>query len=66
MPLGTFTALLVNALSAFFIILFFLLRDGKVMLRRTAVLLPLRGDQTRRLFRLVKDILNATVYGPLL
>ena len=62
--LGTFTALLVNALTAFFI-LFFLLRDGKAMLRRTAVLLPLRGDQTRRLFRLVKDILNATVYGTL-
>jgi predicted PurR-regulated permease PerM len=62
--LGSFTALLANALTAFFI-LFFLLRDGKAMLRRAAVLLPLRADQTRRLFALVKDTLNATVYGTL-
>jgi predicted PurR-regulated permease PerM len=62
--LGSFTALLANALTAFFI-LFFLLRDGKAMLRRAAVLLPLRPDQTRRLFALVKDTLNATVYGTL-
>jgi predicted PurR-regulated permease PerM len=62
--LGSFTALLANALTAFFI-LFFLLRDGKAMLRRAAILLPLRADQTRRLFALVKDTLNATVYGTL-
>jgi predicted PurR-regulated permease PerM len=62
--LGSFTALLANALIAFFI-LFFLLRDGKAMLRRAAVLLPLRTDQTRRLFALVKDTLDATVYGTL-
>ncbi len=62
--LGSFTALLANALTAFFI-LFFLLRDGKAMLRRAAVLLPLRRDQTRRLFALVKDTLDATVYGTL-
>jgi predicted PurR-regulated permease PerM len=35
------------------------------MLRRTAVLLPLRTGQTTRLFALVKDTLNATVYGTL-
>jgi len=62
--LGSFTALLANALIAFFI-LFFLLRDGKAMLRRAAVLLPLRTDQTRRVFALVKDTLDATVYGTL-
>ncbi len=62
--LGSFTALLANAVIAFFV-LFFLHRDGKAMLRRAAVLLPLRRDQTRRLFALVKDIVNATVYGTL-
>jgi len=62
--LGSFTALLANALIAFFV-LFFLLRDGNGMLRRAAVLLPLRRDQTRRLFALVKDTVNATVYGTL-
>jgi predicted PurR-regulated permease PerM len=62
--LGSFTALLANALIAFFV-LFFLLRDGNGMLRRAAVLLPLRRDQTGRLFVLVKDTLNATVYGTL-
>ena len=61
---GSFTALLANAVIAFFV-LFFLLRDGKSMMRRAAVLLPLRRDQTRRLFALVKDIVNATVYGTL-
>jgi predicted PurR-regulated permease PerM len=62
--LGSFTAFLANALIAFFI-LFFLLRDGNDMLRRAAVLIPLRRDQTRRLVALVKDTLNATVYGTL-
>jgi predicted PurR-regulated permease PerM len=62
--LGSFTAMLANSLIAFFV-LFFLLRDGKAMLRRTAVLLPLRTSQTTRLFALVKDTLNATVYGTL-
>jgi predicted PurR-regulated permease PerM len=62
--LGSFTTLLANALIVFFV-LFFLIRDGNGMLRRAAVLLPLRRDQTRRLFALVKDTLNATVYGTL-
>jgi len=62
---GSFTALLANALAAFFI-LFFFFRDGKAMLRRTAVLLPLHSDQTRRLVICVKDTLNATVYGTLI
>jgi predicted PurR-regulated permease PerM len=62
--LGSLTALLTNAFIAFFI-LFFLLRDGKAMLRRAVVLLPLRRDRTKRLFTLVRDTLNATVYGTL-
>jgi len=62
--LGSLTALLTNAFIAFFV-LFFLLRDGKAMLRRAVVLLPLRKDQTRRLFALVGDTLNAIVYGSL-
>ena len=62
--LGTFTALIANALIASFV-LFFVLRDGKAMLRRAAVLLPLRADQARRLFALIKDTLNATIYGTL-
>lgn len=62
--LGSITALLTNAAIAFFI-LFFLLRDGEGMLCRAVVLLPLRRDRTRRLFTLVKDTLNATVYGTL-
>jgi predicted PurR-regulated permease PerM len=62
--LGSLTVLLTNAFIAFFI-LFFLLRDGRAMLRRAVVLLPLRSDQTRKLFALVKDTLNATLYGTL-
>jgi predicted PurR-regulated permease PerM len=62
--LGSITALLANALIAFFI-LFFFLRDGSAMLRRAAVLLPLNADQARRLFARVKDTLNAIVYGTL-
>jgi predicted PurR-regulated permease PerM len=62
--LGSITALLGNTLIAFFI-LFFFLRDGRAMLRRTAILLPLNADQARRLFARVKDTLNAIVYGTL-
>jgi predicted PurR-regulated permease PerM len=62
--LGSITALLANALIAFFI-LFFFLRDGRTILRRAAVLLPLNADQARRLFARVKDTLNAIVYGTL-
>ncbi|MFI5092398.1 MAG: AI-2E family transporter [Candidatus Acidiferrum sp.] len=62
--LGSITALFVNTLIAFFI-LFFFLRDGRTMLRRAAVLLPLNADQARRLFARVKDTLNAIVYGTL-
>ena len=62
--LGSMTALLANTLIAFFI-LFFYLRDGRAMLRRAAVLLPLNPDQARGLFTRVKDTLNAIVYGTL-
>ena len=58
------TSLAVNALMTFFI-LFFLLRDGRSMLRRGAVILPLKLNQVTRLYRCVKDTLNAIVYGTL-
>ena len=61
---GSFTTLLANSFAAFFI-LFFLFRDGKSALRRTAVLLPLHLEQIKRLFAQVKDTLNAIVYGTL-
>jgi predicted PurR-regulated permease PerM len=45
--------------------LFFFFRDGRGMLRRASVILPLRRDQARRLFARVRDTLNAIVYGTL-
>lgn len=54
--LGTFIAIFV---------LFFLLRDGKAMLRRASVILPLRISQARRLFSLMRETLHAIVYGTL-
>ena len=61
---GSFMTLLTEALAACFI-LFFIFRDGKAMLRRISVLLPLHPNQTKRLVVCVKDTLNATVYGTL-
>lgn len=62
--LGNLTSLFLNALIAFFL-LFFLLRDGKSMLRRAAILLPLSHNQVSRLFQHVRDVLYAIVYGTL-
>jgi predicted PurR-regulated permease PerM len=62
--LGSVTSLLVNAAISFFI-LFFFLRDGRSMLRRAAVIVPLRRGQVIRLFACVKDTLNAILYGTL-
>ena len=62
--LGSITSLLVNAVISFFI-LFFFLRDGRSMLRRGAVILPLRREQVARLYACVKDTLNAILYGTL-
>lgn len=42
---------------------FFLFRDGRSMLRRGAIILPLKPDQVRRLLTCVKDTLNAIAYG---
>ena len=53
-----------NTFIAIFV-LFFLLREDRSMLRRAAVVLPLRPDQVRRLFALVKETLRAIVYGTL-
>ncbi|HEY6943776.1 MAG TPA: AI-2E family transporter [Candidatus Acidoferrum sp.] len=62
--IGSITALIANAFIAFFI-LFFFFRDGRGMLRRASVILPIRKDQARRLFARVQDTLNAIVYGTL-
>src|ERR1019366_6439537 len=59
---GSITSLALDGLIAFFI-LFFLFRDGRPMLRRGAVILPLKSDQLRRLLKCVKDTLNAIAYG---
>src|SRR5664279_3862707 len=59
---GGITLTIVNALISFFI-LFFLFRDGRSMLRRAYVLLPLRVDQVRRLFARIEETLKAIVYG---
>jgi len=61
---GGVTSLLVNALISFFI-LFFLLRDGRSMLRRLAVVLPLRRGQITLLYGCVQDTLHAILYGTL-
>lgn len=53
-----------NAFIAIFV-LFFLMRDGRSILRRMTVVLPLRPDQVHRLFALVMETLHAIVYGTL-
>ena len=59
---GSMTSFALDALIAFFI-LFFLFRDGRFMLRRVAVMLPLKPDQVRRLLKCVKDTVNAIAFG---
>lgn len=61
---GGLSALGLNTFIAVFV-MFFLLRDGKSMSRRLAVILPLRVGQARRLFSLIQDTLHAIVYGTL-
>ena len=62
--LGTLSSFGLNTFIAIFV-LFFLLRDGKSMLRRATVGLPLRIGQARRVFSLVRETLHAIVYGTL-
>ena len=62
--LGNITSLALDAFIAFFI-LFFLFRDGSSVIRRGAVIVPLKPTQVRRLFMCVKDTLNAIAYGTL-
>jgi predicted PurR-regulated permease PerM len=66
------TAWFLGGLSAFGLdtfvavfVMFFLLRDGKSMSRRLAVILPLRLGQAHRLFSLVQETLHAILYGTL-
>jgi predicted PurR-regulated permease PerM len=62
--LGSITSMVANASIAFFV-LFFFFRDGRGMLRRAAIVLPLKREQARRLFARVQDTLHAIVYGTL-
>lgn len=57
-------SLVVNAIISLFI-LYFLFRDGRSMLRRLAVLLPMEREQVSRLYDTVRQTLNAIVYGTL-
>ena len=59
---GGIASAIVNAVISFFI-LFFLFRDGRSMLRRSYVLLPLRVDQVRGLYARIEETLQAIVYG---
>ena len=56
------TSLIVDMAVTVFV-LFFLLRDGRTLLRKGAVLVPLRREQVRRLFIRIKTTLYAIVYG---
>ena len=62
--LGALSSLGLNTFIAIFV-LFFLLRDGKSMLRRAIVVLPLLPNQGRRLFNTMRETLHAIVYGTL-
>ena len=59
---GEIGVVIVNALISFFI-LFFLFRDGRQLLRRAYVLLPLTVNQWRRLCARIEETLRAVVYG---
>ncbi len=60
--LGGITSTFANALISFFI-LFFLFRDGRNMLRRTSIVLPLGVHQVRKLYDRIAETLQAIVYG---
>jgi predicted PurR-regulated permease PerM len=62
--LGSISSLLVNTFISFFI-LFFFFRDGRRMLRRTSIILPLKKEQAQKLFARIQDTLNAIVFGTL-
>ena len=62
--LGALSTLGLNTFIAIFV-LFFLLRDGKSMLRRAIVVLSLPFSQARRLFSTMRETLHAIVYGTL-
>ncbi len=62
--LGSISSALLKTVICIFV-LFFLFRDGKGMLRRAYVLLPLRPGQAKKLFTRIEKTLNAIVYGTL-
>lgn len=62
--LGALSSFGLNTFIAIFV-LFFLLRDGKSILRLAIIVLPLRFSQARRLFSTMRETLHAIVYGTL-
>lgn len=55
-----------DIVAKFFILLFllfYLVRDGVGMVERLRELLPLRHDQTSRVFRRIRDVTRAVVFG---
>ena len=62
--LSGIASVIMNTLICFFV-LFFFFRDGRGIVRRIYVLLPLRIDQAKRLVVRVKETLGAIVWGTL-
>ena len=57
-----------DAIAKFFILLFllfYLVRDGRQMVERLRELLPLRDQQTTRIFEKIRDVTRAVVFGTL-
>jgi predicted PurR-regulated permease PerM len=61
---GNLTAFIVNLVITLFT-LFFLFREGKAILRRMGVVLPLSSSQYERLVNGISNTIIATVYGGL-
>lgn len=61
---GNITSFILNSVIALFT-LFFLFREGRMIRRRTAVILPLNPEQVEKLLKGVENTIIATVYGGL-
>src|SRR6185312_4529445 len=59
---GNIASLVARVVVAFFT-LFFLFRDSKLMLARTAAVLPLQAGQVQRLYNGISNSIIANVYG---
>jgi len=63
--IGGIVSGLLNVLICVFI-LFFFFRDGRSMVRRAYILLPLKIEQSKAIFNRIKETFEAIVYGNLL